>query len=155
MGPGKEDLTVLPTLNGRIQTRIALLVVVGGLWTLLLTPLLAIPGSLGEVYTVTFTILATTLVLGIAWELLYHLIMQFRWEKDWPTGLALLTVVNEGALVWLLLSLDAIPGIDGPSVPFGAFVLLFLTTWLLVWLMAIGPLRVPFIHWRFRGGRLV
>ncbi len=31
---------MLPTLNGRIQTRIALLVVVGGLWTLLLTPLL-------------------------------------------------------------------------------------------------------------------
>jgi len=146
---------VLPTLNGRIQTRIAMLVVVGGLWTLLLTPLLPIPGRLGEVYVVTFTILAATLVLGVAWEFLYHLIMQFRWEKDWPTGLGLITVLNEGALVWLLLQLDAVPGIDGPAVPFGPFVALFLSTWLVVWLLAIGPMRVPFIHWRFRGGRLV
>jgi hypothetical protein len=155
VGPREEDLTVLPTLNGRIQTRIALLVVVGGLWTLLLTPLLPIPGSLSDAYTVTFVILATTLVLGVGWELLYHLLMQFRWEKDWPTGLALVTVLNEGALVWLLLKLDAVPGIDGPSVPLSAFLVLFGTTWLLVWLMAIGPMRVPFIHWRFRGGRLV
>ncbi|MCO1654436.1 hypothetical protein [Pseudonocardia humida] len=146
---------MLPTLNGRIQTRIAMLVVVGGLWTLLLTPLLPLPGPLGEAYAMTFTILLTTLVLGVAWEFLYHLIMQFRWEKDWPTGLSLITVVNEGALVWLLLSLDAVPGLDGPSVPFGAFALLFLTTWLVVWLLAVGPMRVPFIHWRFRGGRLV
>jgi hypothetical protein len=155
VGPREEDLTVLPTLNGRIQTRIALLVVVGGLWTLLLTPLLPVPGPLGEAYRTTFTILLTTLVLGVLWEFVYHFLMQFRWEKDWPTGFGLITVVNEGALVWLLLELDAVPGIDGPAVPFGAFLLLFLTTWIVVWLIANGPMRVPFIHWRFRGGRLI
>jgi hypothetical protein len=145
---------VLPTLNGRIQTRIFLLAVVGGIWTLILTPVLPIPGSLGEAYRTTFIILAATLVLGIGWELIYHFIQQFRWEKDWPTGFGLVTVINEGLLVWLLLYLQAVPGIDGP-VPTGAFVILFLTTWILVWLMANGPMRVPFIHWRFRGGRLV
>ena len=31
---------MLPTLSGRIQTRIFLLVVVGGLWTLIITPVL-------------------------------------------------------------------------------------------------------------------
>ena len=76
------------------------------------------------------------------------------WEKDWPTGFALLTVINEGLLVWLLLYLQVVPGIDGP-VPTGAFVILFLSTWILAWLMASGPMRVPFIHWRFRGGRLI
>jgi hypothetical protein len=145
---------MLPTLNGRIQTRIFLLVVVGGIWTLVLTPVLPLEGSLSQAYRTTFIILLTTTVLGIGWEFLYHLVMQWRWEKDWPTLFGLITVVNEGALVWLLLHLGVVPGITGP-VPLGAFLLLFLTTWLLVWLMANGPMRVPFIHWRFRGGRLV
>ncbi len=147
---------MLPTLNGRIQTRIFLLVVVGGLWTLLISPVL--PGLDGtaqpEIYRMTFTVLVTTIVLGVGWELVYHFLQQFRWEKDWPTFFGLITVLNEGALVWVLLALGAVPGLaDG--VPFGAFVLLFTTTWLLVWVFANGPMRVPFVHWRFRGGRLV
>ena len=92
---------------------------------------------------------------GIGWELIYHFIQQFRWEKDWPTFFGLITVVNEGLLIWILLRLDLVPGIDGPAVPLNAYVILFLTTWLWVWLIANGPMRVPFIHWRFRGGRLV
>jgi hypothetical protein len=147
---------VLPTLNGRIQTRIFLLVVVGGLWTLLISPVL--PGLAGaerlELYRMTFTVLVTTIVLGVGWEFVYHFLQQFRWEKDWPTLFGLVTVVNEGALVWGLLTLGVVPGLpDG--VPTGAFLLLFATTWLLVWLAANGPMRVPFVHWRFRGGRLV
>ena len=147
---------MLPTLNGRIQTRIFLLVVVGGLWTLLISPVL--PGLDGtarpEIYRMTFTVLVTTIVLGVGWELVYHFLQQFRWEKDWPTFFGLVTVLNEGALVWVLLVLGAVPGLSD-GVPFGAFVLLFTTTWLLVWLVANGPMRVPFVHWRFRGGRLV
>jgi hypothetical protein len=147
---------VLPTLNGRIQTRIFLLVVVGGIWTLIITPVLpGLHGPLSADYRVTFTVLVTTLVLGIGWELVYHFIQQFRWEKDWPTLFGLITVINEGILVRVLLGLDLVPGIDGPAVPLPAFVILFLTTWILVWLIANGPMRVPFIHWRFRGGRLV
>jgi hypothetical protein len=145
---------MLPTLSGRIQTRIVLLAVIGGIWTLILTPVLPIPGSLSQAYRITYIILLTTIVLGVLWELLYHLLMQWRWEKDWPTLFGLLTVINEGALVWLLLSLHLVPGISG-DVPLGAFLLLFLTTWIIVWLVANGPMRVPFIHWRFRGGRLI
>jgi hypothetical protein len=145
---------MLPTLNGRIQTRVFLLAVVGGIWTLILTPVLPIPGTLSQAYRTTYIILLATIVLGIVWEFLYHFVMQWRWEKDWPTLFGLITVINEGALVWLLLYLHAIPGISG-DVPLGAFLLLFLTTWVIVWLVANGPMRVPFIHWRFRGGRLV
>ena len=145
---------MLPTLNGRIQTRMAVLLVVGGVWTLILTPLLGLPGSLSEAYRTTFVILLTTIALGVGWEFVYHFIQQFRWEKDWPTFFGLITVVNEGALVWLLLSLEAVPGIEG-RVPLGAFLLLFLTTWVIVWLTVNGPMRVPFIRWRFRGGRLI
>jgi hypothetical protein len=146
---------VLPTLSGRIQTRIFLLAVVGGLWTLIITPALPeLTGPLAETYRATFTILATTTVLGIGWELIYHFLQQFRWEKDWPTLFGLLTVLNEGALVWLLLAWGIVPGLPGGA-PLAPFLILFGTTWLWVWLVANGPMRVPFVHWRFRGGRLV
>jgi hypothetical protein len=136
---------VLPTLMGRIQTRAFLLVVVGGIWTLILSPFLGAKA---------FLVLLTVLVLGVGWELVYHFIQQFRWEKDWPTFFGLVTAVNEGLLLWLLLSAGAVPGLpDG--VPGGAFLFQFVTTWLLVWLVANGPMRVPFVHWRFRGGRLI
>ena len=114
---------MLPTLNGRIQTRIFLLAVVGSIWTLIITPVLPIDAPLGTAY------------------------------KDWPTIFGLLTAIPEGLLVWFLLAGGVIPWID--SVPGPAFVIHFVTTWLLVWLVANGPMRVPFIHWRINGGRLI
>lgn len=141
---------MLPTLNGRLQTRIFMLVVFGGFITLVLTPIL--PGD--PDYRTTYLILAAVLVLGIVWELIYHVIQQFRWEKDWPTMFGLITAVNEGALVWLLLDLELVPGIDG--VPdFWAFFIDFSIIWFVVWLWTNGPMRVPFIRWRFFGGRIV
>jgi hypothetical protein len=145
---------VLPTLNGRIQTRVFLLVVVGGIWTLLLTPMLPIVATLGTAYRETFLVLLTVLVLGLGWELVYHFIQQFRWEKDWPTLFGLVTAVNEGLLAWLLLRAGAVSGLPFP-LPTGIFLFQFLTTWIVVWLIANGPMRVPFVHWRFRGGRLI
>lgn len=137
---------MLPTLNGRIQTRVFLLLVVGGIWTLLLTPMLPLGVPLGTAYGTTFVVLLTVLVLGVGWEFVYHLLQQFRWEKDWPTLFGLLTAINEGLLVWLLVPVP----VSG-----GVFLVQFLSTWILVWLAAIGPMRVPFVHWRFRGGRLI
>jgi hypothetical protein len=145
---------MLPTLNGRVQTRIFVSLVVGGIWTLLITPLLPVPGTLADAYATTFVVLLTVTVLGVGWELVYHFVQQFRWEKDWPTFFGLITAINEGALVWLLLEFETVPGIDRP-VPLSAFLLQFVTTWLVIWLVVNGPMRVPFIHWRFRGGRLI
>jgi hypothetical protein len=141
---------MLPTLNGRIQTRIFMLATWGSLITLLLTPIL--PGD--PDYRTTFIILATVAVLGVAWEILYHLVMQFRWEKDWPTLFGFITCVNEGALIWLLLDLELVPGIDG--VPkFSAFLIDFLVIWMVIWIWVNGPMRVPLVRWRFFGGRII
>jgi hypothetical protein len=145
---------MLPTLMGRIQTRIFLLAVVGGLVTLVVAPFLPIEASIGEKYRVSFVVLIAVAVLGIGWELLYHLLMQFRWEKDWPTLFGLVTLVPEGLLLWALLELGVIPTIDGP-VSGVAFWIHFTLVWLAVWVAANGPMRVPFIRWRFRGGRLL
>lgn len=145
---------MVPTLSGRIQTRIFLLAIVGSAVTALITPVLPISGPLTAAYRTTFTILATVLVLGIGWELLYHFLMQFRWEKDWPSMFGLLTGVPEGVLVWILLVAHAVPGIHARP-PAGAYVIDFAVVWLCVWLVANGPMRVPFLRWRFHGGRLV
>jgi hypothetical protein len=36
-----------------------------------------------------------------------------------------------------------------------AVLIQFILLWLGVWLVADGPMRVPFIRWRFQSGRLV
>ena len=145
---------MVPTLNGRIQTRILLLAVVGGLITLIIVPVLPGSAPLGDKYQNGFLVLLSVAVLGVLWELLYHLLMQWRWEKDWPTLFGLLEGIPEGALIWALLVAGAIPGIVG-SVSGADFLIQFILVWLGVWLAANGPMRVPFIRWRFRGGRLV
>ena len=142
---------MVPTLYGRIQTRIGLLIVVGGIWTLIITPFLPTGQLLSTSYRTTFLVLLTVLVLGVLWEFVYHGLQQFRWEKDWPTFFGLLTMINEGILVWLLLNAGVVPGID--SVPLSAFLIQFITTWLVVWLVANGPVQIFFSRWRFRGGR--
>lgn len=143
---------MLPTLYGRIQSRIVLLATIGGLWTLIITPLLPTGLPLGASYRTAFLILLAVMVLGIGWEFLYHFIQQFRWEKDWPTLFGLVTMVPEGALLLFLIRQGAIPGVAN-NVPLSAFLIQFITTWLIVWIMANGPVRLIDSRWRFRGGR--
>ncbi|NUT37611.1 MAG: hypothetical protein HOV79_31590 [Hamadaea sp.] len=124
---------MVPTLAGRLQTRLFLLATIGSLVTLLVAPL---PDG--------FVVLAVVAAFGIGWELVYQFLMQFRWEKDWPTLFGLVTAVPEGLLVWAVL-----------RPPAGQFAVHFGAVWLAVWLVANGPMRVPFLRWRFRGGRLL
>jgi hypothetical protein len=144
---------MLLTLSGRLQTRIFVLWTVGALLTLVVTPFLPMEAALAEKYRTTFIVLAAVTVLGLGWELIYHGIQQFRWEKDWPTLFGLLTGINEGLLLWLLLSAGAVPGV--PAVAWTTFLIDFAVVWIGTWLWVNGPMRVPFIRWRFRGGRLV
>jgi hypothetical protein len=161
---------VIPTLNGRIQTRIFLLVVVGGVWTILITPVVALfvddsamgGPPLGDIYQVTFSVLAIVLVLGVLWELVYHALMQFRWEKDWPTLFGYATAVNEGIVAYLVAKAIGSPDSDPGSIPFllegltvAPFLVHFVTTWIVVNLFANNLMQVLFIRWRFRGGRIL
>jgi hypothetical protein len=130
------------------------LAVLGGAVTALITPVLPADGMLADRYQAGFVVLAAVAVLGVGWELVYHLLMQWRWEKDWPTLFGLVTALPEGLLVWVLVDNDLLPWLPGP-VPFEAFLIQFGVVWLVVWLFANGPMRVLFIRWRFHGGRLL
>jgi hypothetical protein len=144
---------VLPTLAGRLQTRVFLIAVVGGLWALVVGPLLPGDGSVGEKYRMLYEILLIVVVLGVLWELVYHGLQQFRWEKDWPTLFGLLVGVPEGLVAFAVARVGILPDVEHVSV--SAFLVGFGTTWLVTWLFVNGPMRILSVHWRFRGGRLV
>ncbi|RJO78293.1 hypothetical protein D5S18_05085 [Nocardia panacis] len=147
---------MLPTLHGRIQSRILVLGILGALVALVITPLLPTGSlSLGQSYRVTLSVLAATVLVGVLWECLYHFLQQFRWEKDWPTLFGLITIGNEGALMWVLATRTTLVLPAGLRPGLAAFLIQFVTTWLVFWLTVNGPLRVLFHRWRFRGGRFL
>ena len=142
---------MVPTFSGRLQTRLLGLVLIGLPWTLLMSPVLApLAGGIGPMLRIGLVTWAATLGRGlVVWEPLYHLLMQFRWEKDWPALFFILEAVPEGAVVgWLLTTF-------GPGASWSVFLLLFAGTWLVVLGSLQGPLRVLFLRWRFRGGRVI
>lgn len=144
---------MLPTLMGRIQTRIFVIAVIGGLWALVIGPLLPGAGTTSDKYKAMYGVLLIVGVLGIAWELIYHGLMQFRWEKDWPTLFGLVTGVPEGIVAYFVARSGVLSSTEHISV--AAFVVGFGTTWLVTWLWVNGPMRIFTVHWRFRGGRLI
>lgn len=139
-----------PTFLGRIQTRLFLLLVIAVPWTALIAPVL--PGQIGPTYRAAYAAVFCVGLFGIAWEALYHGLQQFRWEKDWPILLGLLVGINEGLLVYVALEAGFL-GVGPLNTT--TFLIHFTTVWVLVWVMANGPMRIVFIRWRFRGGRIV
>jgi hypothetical protein len=142
---------VILSLRGRLETRWFLAAAVGLPWTLLLTLLLR-PGS-DSTPTLLRSTAATMLLmalLGTVWELAYHGCQQRRWDRDWPSVLALASVVVEAGPLWW--ATGRVPGVHRAS---GAtFLAMVGSAWLLMWLFAQGPMRVLFLRWRFNGGRL-
>lgn len=144
-----------PVLSGRLQTRLFVAATVGALWTALVTLVLPMPAGMGlpAAYRMTFESLGLMAALGLGWELVYHLLQQARWDKDWPTLLGLVTVVNEAIPLWFVdRALHVVPSGAGPFVlPFAVHVG---TTWLSMWLFLQGPVRVLHVRWRFEGNRV-
>ncbi len=139
------------TYFGRVQTRLFTVFTIGLLWTLVLTPFLSLPA--GEKYKVTLTTLGWVALLGVVvWEPIWHLLQQFRWEKDWPAMYLLLQAVPEAVLVRVVLDRTLT---TAAPVGTGTFALHFATTWLAIYFFVQGPMRVPFLRWRFRGGRIL
>ena len=133
-----------------------LLATIGLLWTAIVTPLLPRPdfATLDMAYEITFKAIGVVAVIGLAWELVYHGLQQFRWDKDWPSLFGLVTVVNEGIVAWIVLhTLNIIPGTYGFSSPIrNLFIMHFVSTWVVMWLFMQGPLRVVALRWRYEGG---
>jgi len=171
---------VTPTLRGRLQTRVVVALTFGLVWTALVTPMLphglasdmSMSGpsgtvmtkfmtmvsdgqrsTLGQDYQMAFITLALMTALGLIWEVLYHGLQQFRWDRDWPPMFVLLAGIPEGAVLWLVLR--AVGVTQGTVLPassvFPMFVLLFASTWVVLLLAQLGPMRVLSVRWRYQG----
>ncbi len=152
---------MIPTLNGRIQTRIFLVLFIGIPWTLIITPFLPnnrdqIPGSsLLDTYKTTFCVLGIVLAVALVfWEWLYHFLQQFRWEKDWPVMFSLFLVVPEAIVAKLIFNALDIGEKFNATATDATFWWHIGTTWLVMWLFVLGPIKIFFIRWRFNGGRI-
>ena len=135
-----------PTLLGRWQIRIFLLATVG----LLISFLVGL--SIGGKYQVPLLILLYVLLFGLVWDMLYQVITSFRWDRDWPTSFQVAAGIIEGALVWGLVLTKILPGIAEPP-PFIVFLIQYGATWLSIFLLTQGPLRIFWVKWRYHGGQ--
>lgn len=148
-----------PTLSGRMQTRVFLAVTAGLIWTAIIAAALPRPAGLSDAtaYRIAAEALGLMTAAGLGWELLYHLVQQGRWDKDWPSLFALVTVLNEGVVLWFVLHATRViggtTGFSSPALPFYASYVA--TTWLAIWLFAQGPIRVLHVRWRFEGGEVL
>jgi len=151
---------MIPTLSGRYQTRIFLVVVIGVIWTAIITPFLPADRSgrsftdvAGHLYPATFLVLAIVLVVSLLlWEWLYYILQTCRWEKDWPAIFFMVELVPEAIVAYIIfraIGLDT----DG-VVTTSTFVVHIVTTWIVMWLFVLGPIKIFMPRWRFNGGRI-
>ncbi len=155
---------MIPTLSGRWQTRIFLLVVLGIPVTLLYTAwqIRYHEGSEGLEFGVALrtplVILGYVLVLGLFWDVFYLGIQRTRWDRDWPFAFQFLAGIWEGLVLRLILFQERI---DLPFLPEPAeldrelFLIHYAAVFLVTFLAVFGPLKIFFPTWRYHGGQFV
>jgi len=134
-----------PTLPGRWQIRFFLFFTIGLLIALLV-------GLLVQNVGIPLLALFYMFLLGIALDLLYQYIQSFRWDGDWPTSFQVGAGIAEGILVWGLIRAGLLPGLPR-TMPFIVFLFQYGLTWLSIFSLTQGLLRVFWPQWRYQGGQ--
>ena len=137
---------MIPTLWGRWQTRLLLLGTIGVLITLAFCVLF---GN----FVTPFALLGYVLLFGFLWDAFYNYLQTLRWDRDWPPLFFVAGGIVEGLFLWGLMHLIPLPGVD-PELSFGKFGSHYGTVFIVTLLMMLGPLKIVFLKWRFRGGQL-
>ena len=131
-----------PTLTGRWQTRLLLLLTIGLIITL------------GFVFwlmsIVPLILLAIVLFAGFGWDVLYQLIQNRRWDHDWPPNLQLLAGIVEGGFLALLVYGV---GIVGQPPTLWQFGLHYGSVWIATFLASQSVMRLIYPRWRYHGGQ--
>jgi hypothetical protein len=154
---------MIPTLNGRYQTRLFLVLFVAAPWTFIITPFLPTSPSAEydglwdkatKLYPLTYAALLVVLVLGwVLWEWIFYLLQLCRWEKDWPAMFFMLQLIPEAILAYVVLRIWDIDT-SGVASEYSTYIVHIVTTWIVMWLFVLGPIKILFIRWRFNGGRV-
>ncbi len=136
-----------PTLLGRWQTRLVMLGTLGAI----VTAIFAATKN-DEAF---FIVLAAVALFGLAWDVIYIFLQRLRWDRDWPTAFQAGVGISEGALVFAILEVVGLPGIDKGAVGIGIYAAHYGLVWLSTFLFVQGPMRVVAPRWRYHGGRLI
>ena len=134
-----------PTLRGRWQTRLVLLLTIG-------VGVTAFFGMIYQDFGVGFSILGYILIFGLVWDVWYNFLQSLRWDHDWSPALYLAAGIWETVILWVLIQFLGLPGIPDNL---NAFIFLFHfgSIWVITMFIMFGPLRIIFPRWRFRGGQ--
>ena len=133
-----------PTLIGRWQTRILLLSTIG--------LFVSIPFVLVLNSFLPFIFVGLVLLFGMGWDSIYQLLIQDRWDHDWPPLFQLLAGLAEG--LWLFLLVYFWPQFADPP-QIWVFWLHYGLVWTTTFIASQSLLRLIFPRWRFRGGQWV
>lgn len=134
-----------PTYLGRIQTRLLLLATVGSLVTFFYGILAAFLANNFTTFFIPFLLLFLVAFFGIFWDILYNYAQKLRWDRDWPPAFSFITAFIEMLPVMLIaLLLNVHPVL---------FLFHYWSVWWATFIMALGPMRIIFPRWRFRGGQ--
>ncbi|MDM9382190.1 hypothetical protein QUB80_15915 [Chlorogloeopsis sp. ULAP01] len=140
-----------PTLFGRWQTRLLLLITVG--------VVVSIPFALGLVSSppgsVYFWILGYVAIFGIVWDVCYDRLQKNRWDRDWPAIYQLLAGIWEFIFVVCGVAIFGFLPIPLPKeeLPIFWVVVHYSIVWLAVFVASQSLMRIIFPKWRFRGGQ--
>lgn len=119
---------MIPTLAGRIQTRLLLFVLLGIPLTALFS-WLWLPLYWDLLFVFLLTVLATVTGFGLLMDVVYIGLQRLRWDRDWPFAYQFFFSIVEFAIVlwaaraglipWLLTeALAGTDGVDHGLVPF-------------------------------------
>lgn len=142
-----------PTLFGRWQTRTFLLLVVGGIVTLIYWGLLRQVGVIASDNYTFFVVLIVLTLIGYIWDILYHEITKLRWDQDWPAVYQFLAGIWEYIVIWAILSTGVIPfTVSAPGTGW-LFHTHYWIVFLITYFVSQSLLRLLDPRWRFRGGQ--
>ncbi len=148
---------MLPTLRGRIETRLFLILFVGLPVTFLYA--LAVGGLPLDtrLLLVLLGVLLALFIVGVILDPVYILIQKLRWDRDWPFAYQFFFSIIEFVIVLALASLGWIPWLDAFLFQQGEVIRIaifhFAWVFLIGFLLLLGPLAVLFVRWRYKGGR--
>ncbi len=136
-----------PTLVGRWQTRLGMLSTLGVLVSLIF--------AIAFNDLVFFVVLFWVFAFGLLWDIVFILLQNLRWDRDWPAVFQIGAGLLEGAALYAGITLLGLPGIDRGSIPPTTFIAHYGLVWLATFAWVQGPMRTLFPFWRFHGGRML
>ena len=137
-------IVMTPTLFGRWQTRIFLLLTIGFLITFVF---FLISSKIAY-----FLVLFYVLLFGLIWDIFYNFLQKLRWDRDWIGIFQLLTGIWEGIFIFTMIKWLGLPGIPR-NILFLNFAFHYSCVWLGIYTISQTLMRILFPRWRFWGGQ--